>query len=182
MKSPALELMNSYHIGGSADRIDDRLNDDVWRRSFSARWELTELSDAEVSKLRRVRDWLREISAELTDNGTVSDANLELLNYRANSVQGGRLLSRDSGGELSLVFTPHRTMAASQLVITRFQELVSGMGEARLRLCANPMCKWAFYDSTKNRSRKWCDSQECGNVMKARAFRARHKVSRKLKS
>jgi predicted RNA-binding Zn ribbon-like protein len=182
MKNPALELMNSYHMRGSLGRVDDLLDEEKWRRAFTARWEMPELSDSEVSKLRRLRSQLRDMSGELTDTGAISAVNLALLNDATSSVHGRRLLNRNTRGKLSLDFAPARAMAASQLVITSFQELVLGKGEAKLRLCANPSCRWAFYDLSRNRSRKWCDSQECGNVMKARAFRARHKALPKRKA
>lgn len=44
----------------------------------------------------------------------------------------------------------------------------------RLKECpAQPGCGWLFYDSSKNRSRRWCDMQDCGNTAKARRHYAR---------
>ena len=34
-------------------------------------------------------------------------------------------------------------------------------------------CHWAFYDSSRNRSRTWCSMSVCGNRAKARSYRAR---------
>ena len=45
---------------------------------------------------------------------------------------------------------------------------------ARLKACAAEDCHWAFYDTSRNRSRTWCSMQVCGNRAKARAYRARH--------
>jgi predicted RNA-binding Zn ribbon-like protein len=44
----------------------------------------------------------------------------------------------------------------------------------RLKICRSDDCAWAFYDRSKNHSGAWCDITDCGNVAKARAFRARH--------
>ncbi len=44
----------------------------------------------------------------------------------------------------------------------------------RLKICRSDDCSWAFYDRSKNHSGAWCDITDCGNVAKARAFRARH--------
>jgi predicted RNA-binding Zn ribbon-like protein len=43
----------------------------------------------------------------------------------------------------------------------------------RLKVCADPGCRWAFYDHSKNRSGRWCTMAVCGNQQKARSYRAR---------
>ena len=43
----------------------------------------------------------------------------------------------------------------------------------RLKACAAEDCLWAFYDSSRNRSRTWCSMEVCGNRAKTRAYRAR---------
>jgi predicted RNA-binding Zn ribbon-like protein len=43
----------------------------------------------------------------------------------------------------------------------------------RLKLCANPDCRWAFYDRTHSRRGAWCDMASCGNRLKNRNLRAR---------
>ncbi len=51
---------------------------------------------------------------------------------------------------------------------------VQARGEwPRLKVCASPDCRWAFWDGTRNRSRRWCDMAECGNRAKNRAWRSR---------
>jgi predicted RNA-binding Zn ribbon-like protein len=48
---------------------------------------------------------------------------------------------------------------------------------ARLKVCADHECRWAFYDQSKNRSRSWCNMAVCGNRAKAREYRRRHRPS-----
>lgn len=43
----------------------------------------------------------------------------------------------------------------------------------RVRLCENNICNWLFLDTSRNRSRQWCDMKDCGNVAKVRRFRAK---------
>ncbi|WP_165423678.1 CGNR zinc finger domain-containing protein [Ktedonosporobacter rubrisoli] len=43
------------------------------------------------------------------------------------------------------------------------------------RLCAAEDCGWLFLDTSKNRSRRWCNMQSCGNRAKVR----RHYVQKK---
>jgi predicted RNA-binding Zn ribbon-like protein len=46
----------------------------------------------------------------------------------------------------------------------------------RLKICAADDCLWAFFDTTKNRSRAWCE-WGCGNKVKTRNYRARKKAA-----
>jgi predicted RNA-binding Zn ribbon-like protein len=45
----------------------------------------------------------------------------------------------------------------------------------RMKACPNDHCHWAFYDRSRNRSRTWCTMSVCGNRVKARSYRARHR-------
>jgi predicted RNA-binding Zn ribbon-like protein len=44
---------------------------------------------------------------------------------------------------------------------------------SRLKICPADDCQWAFYDASRNRSRRWCSMDVCGNRSKVRAFRDR---------
>jgi hypothetical protein len=43
----------------------------------------------------------------------------------------------------------------------------------RLKVCRNEGCAIAFYDSSRNGSRVWCDVATCGNAANVRAHRSR---------
>ena len=45
----------------------------------------------------------------------------------------------------------------------------------RLKVCQEDTCRWAFLDTSKNRSRTWCSMSACGNRTKTRAYRARRR-------
>jgi predicted RNA-binding Zn ribbon-like protein len=52
-------------------------------------------------------------------------------------------------------------------------------GDLRLiKKCGNPVCILFFYDSTKNRRRRWCSMDVCGNRMKVAAHYRRHRDER----
>lgn len=48
---------------------------------------------------------------------------------------------------------------------------------SRLRLCDRSDCRWCYYDASKNRSARWCSSDPCGDLMKARAYRSRQRLA-----
>lgn len=54
---------------------------------------------------------------------------------------------------------------------------ITGLANAgvwdRLRLCANPGCLYAFFDTTRSRTRRWHSYEICGNRLNVAAHRAR---------
>jgi predicted RNA-binding Zn ribbon-like protein len=44
---------------------------------------------------------------------------------------------------------------------------------SKLKACASPTCRWAFYDHSKNHSGRWCSMAVCGNRTKVQSYRAR---------
>jgi predicted RNA-binding Zn ribbon-like protein len=48
----------------------------------------------------------------------------------------------------------------------------------RLKQCPGESCGWVFIDESRNQSRRWCDSRECGNRERVRAhYRRTHAES-----
>jgi len=50
------------------------------------------------------------------------------------------------------------------------ERLLTGPDRARIGRCADGECGWYFLDVSRNRSRRWCRMEGCGNRNKARAF------------
>jgi predicted RNA-binding Zn ribbon-like protein len=66
------------------------------------------------------------------------------------------------------------TAGLARLLIAMADAQTDG-GWSRLKLCVADDCQWAFYDTSKNRSRHWCSMGVCGNRQKTRAYRARQR-------
>jgi predicted RNA-binding Zn ribbon-like protein len=62
--------------------------------------------------------------------------------------------------------------ALGHLLAILYRAIVDG-SFVRLKGCANETCRWVYYDRSKNRSRKWCEMETCGNMINARAYRQR---------
>jgi predicted RNA-binding Zn ribbon-like protein len=52
-------------------------------------------------------------------------------------------------------------------------ELLTSEDLSKLRHCGGEECGWMFLDTSRNRSRQWCDMRDCGNRAKVRRFRER---------
>jgi predicted RNA-binding Zn ribbon-like protein len=47
----------------------------------------------------------------------------------------------------------------------------------RVKVCAGEGCGWVFLDESRNASRKWCDSRDCGNRERVRRHLARGRTA-----
>jgi len=78
------------------------------------------------------------------------------------------------GGEIELDLEPARTvdeLIAQMLGAVHQAQLREEW--ARLKVCAADDCRWAFYDTSKNRGGHWCSMEQCGNRVKNRRYRGR---------
>jgi predicted RNA-binding Zn ribbon-like protein len=75
-------------------------------------------------------------------------------------------------------FTFNRDISALELpglrVTAAALSLLGDFPAARIKTCAAADCGWKFVDQSKNQSRRWCDMAVCGNLAKARQYRARN--------
>jgi predicted RNA-binding Zn ribbon-like protein len=128
-----------------------------------------EASAAELARFVEAREALRSLL--LANNGaTLSGDASERLNA---ALAGTAAEVRFAGGAATLEPSgtkPEAALARIALIVR--DAMVSG-DWARLKVCPADDCEWAFYDRSRNRSRTWCDMQDCGNRSKVRAFRAR---------
>lgn len=85
-----------------------------------------------------------------------------------------RLTARAGRPALEPVDSGVRGALASLLVAVN--ESVADGSWQRLKICSADECRWAYLDTTKNRSRTWCE-WGCGNKAKTRSYRARKKAA-----
>jgi predicted RNA-binding Zn ribbon-like protein len=47
---------------------------------------------------------------------------------------------------------------------------------SRVKQCGDDHCGWLFFDTTKNKSRRWCEMEVCGNRAKQKRNQAKQKA------
>jgi len=176
-----LELLNSdWHDyrGRAAD--EDRIDSPAWRERFLARCSLpdTVAEDATARRaLRDLRTLLRRMTDALRTGGQPAARDLAELNRVLAAAPMVRKLTRDAGGfRFELAATARDLRAALAEVARSFAEFIADADPRRIRLCANPDCRWVFVDASHNRTRRWCEAT-CGNLVKVRRFRARQRAA-----
>jgi predicted RNA-binding Zn ribbon-like protein len=169
-----LELVQSFLNSVDFESGGDELESPEALRAWLAERDLMGAEDSVTEgDLRRaidVREGLRTLL--LANNGGELDiAAVERLDkaasragLRVHATPGGCRLAPDATGVDGALADLLGIVATSQ---------ADGTWD-RFKACPREVCRWAFYDRSKNRSGKWCNMEVCGNVEKARAYRRRH--------
>lgn len=135
-------------------------------------------SDAEVEEVAAALEpvgELIEVLPELELTSAVSRVNAEL---------DGRdvlpSLSAHDGFPLHIHWTRSTATFAEQVVVDLLMALAQTLcdhGTARFGRCAADGCERVFYDTSKNRSRRFCSDQRCASKTHTAAHRARQRAS-----
>ena len=167
-------FVNTREVGHVTDRLTDPPALVAWLEQEGLTPTGTRATRADLDRAVALREALRAIllahnGADGADNA-LADACRALDDAAARARlrvrfgdDGSAALAPDAGGV---------TGGLGRLVAIVHESISQGTW-ARLKVCRDDSCEWAFYDHTKNRSGTWCSMEGCGNRAKARAFRER---------
>lgn len=163
---PCLDFIDSEfadHLGGRTKF--DRLAMPEWQRWFLDRWGWLAPLPAPAAQLARLYRARPLVRAVLEPGGDV--AGLDALLARAPFVYQAAA----SGGLKPVPLHEGWDAVLARVAISAI-ELAGGPDADRVKVCSNPDCSWMFFDASLNRSRRWCQANVCGNLIKVRAHRA----------
>jgi len=122
---------------------------------------------------REVRESIRALIGRNTGEEPLTGDDLEPLEKVLGEARPGLEVTAD--GEVRLGPVPPATRLADGLLglLLIIRDAQADGSWARLKLCGNPDCRWAFYDRSHSRRGAWCDMASCGNRLKNRNLRAR---------
>ena len=144
--------------------------------SFLVKWDLQvgNLPDAATMiALIALRILLRHMIETLAD-GQIAEDDQAIFNEILHKSPFNRSLESDVEGYRVAIIPLKRDWVQAEIADS-FAHILIAHEPGRLKLCANPNCRWAYYDDTKSRTRRYCTSDKCANLMKARRYRVRHK-------
>ncbi|HET8601501.1 MAG TPA: CGNR zinc finger domain-containing protein [Segeticoccus sp.] len=164
----AASLVNTRR--GGRERLTDQaaLEDWLEENPFTGSREHT---DTELAAVRRVRERIRAVW-EAPDRDAAAAATNELLQRTASTPRLTRHGDWDWHIHASMPSDPlaHRIGAEAAM---GFVDLIRSDDLARLRTCAADDCDAVLVDLSRNRSRRYCDTGNCGNRAHVAAYRAR---------
>jgi len=164
-------FLNTLDVGTGRDDLADANGAQGWLAAHRLVSPGTEYDDADRHRLVEVRGAVHGLVAANGGAGPQRRA-VTTLNEAARRVRLGVRLHPEDG---------YRLMAEGvgidrpigELLISVTTSMAAGTWN-RLKICSNDACQEAFYDTSRNRSGRWCSMAKCGNRMKGRAYRHRH--------
>jgi len=172
------DLINSdWHDHRGTGAHEDRIGNDAWLAVFLARtsWVGDHLPNNKDRKaLRQMRGFLGQVVEHVRQGQQILPDDVEQLNQ----VMAGAPVVRHlevEGDTTSVTLTPVASGIEAVLgeVAASFATMLAEGDPTRIIFCANPDCGWVIYDTSRNRTRRWCDKTECGNLIKVRRHRQR---------
>lgn len=132
------------------------------------------LGAEDLRQAHAVREALRTLAA--ANNGAPVDVDaVDLLNH-IGAQTGVRIRFGATGSPRLEPAQEGVAGALGRILAEVYTAMVDGTWP-RLKACRNEACRWVFYDHSKNRSGTWCTMSICGDKLKARAYRRRHRAS-----
>jgi predicted RNA-binding Zn ribbon-like protein len=127
---------------------------------------------AALARLHRLRGALFGVFDALNDGQAPRGADLALLNAELAEARAAQGLARHGTG---FALKDRATSPLDRFrndVARDAAELLLG-DPRRIKRCPSHACRWLFYDSSKNLSRRWCAMDDCGTKDKVRRYRGR---------
>jgi predicted RNA-binding Zn ribbon-like protein len=178
-KAPGrLELLqrfiNSYNhdFPREWDRIGTREKAEAWLRQKRLLAPGDALSDADVARLRELREAIRAL-AIANHRGQPESAATETIRRVTREAQLS--VAIDDKGRTALTPASRGVDAAVATLLAILHEAQLTGHWSRLKGCRQ--CGYAFFDRSKNRSAAWCAMSICGNRTKNRAYYRRRRTS-----
>ncbi|WP_162618574.1 CGNR zinc finger domain-containing protein [Pedobacter yulinensis] len=132
---------------------------------------------AVLSKARKIRTALYNLFTTRCDADPDGrrTGNLRVFNAALQDMWKQRKLTFEDGRYQSAWKhpKPHLEHPLLQLVLAAYS-LLASRAQHDVKQCQG--CLWLFLDQSKNHSRRWCDMQSCGSLVKSRRYYQRKKA------
>ncbi|MFF5721049.1 CGNR zinc finger domain-containing protein [Streptomyces buecherae] len=126
---------------------------------------------AQLALARELRESIHAAATAAALRDALPASAVQVINDR--SARGRARPVLTSEGERRWRLSPASRVADALGVIAADAiSVIAGERDGRLALCASPTCRAAFFDTSRSRTRRWCDMNTCGNRQKKARFQA----------
>ena len=169
---PPLDLVqsfvNSWDREGGVEELASPAALASWLRRHGLLGRGERVSGHDVRETIELREAIRALL--LAHNGEPATASARAT-FRRYAERTVLITHLEAGGEVRLAPGQGGIGAAwAQVLGAIAQASIEGTWP-RLKACRSDVCRWAFYDQSKNRSSRWCTMEVCGARDKMRRYR-----------
>lgn len=164
-----VDFVNTHDLEEETDAIVEP----VLLRTWIADHAGEDLLDVDVDGHERLLEVREALRALLRTNNGGEVAEEEMRPLREAAERCRYRLSFDERGTLSLAPARANLAGFEARLLLAVERLQADDAWPRLKACTDDGCQWAFYDTTRNRSRTWCSMDVCGNREKTKRYRRR---------
>lgn len=167
-------FLNTLDLDLGTDLLADASSALAWLTDADLIGPGATLTAHDLGLTRQVRAGIRALLSHNSGGPAPSAGDLQALSVVAEACLAR--LALDGSGQLRLLpqFPGRLEGGLVRLLLVIRDAQLDGTWQ-RLKICSNDDCRWSFYDRSRNRQGAWCDMASCGNRMKNRRFRARHR-------
>ena len=162
------QFLNTSDLEEGTDELADSARFAAW---LEAQGLPAEVTPDDLGLARRLRDALRLVLLGHHDADAARGA--DELGVAASDLS--LKVTADAAGVPTLVAADDGVRGVLETVLAGASAAAARGTWERLKICPADACGWAFYDQSKNRSRRWCSMEVCGNRTKTRAYRQRQR-------
>ncbi|MFC8872638.1 CGNR zinc finger domain-containing protein [Streptomyces sp. NPDC057148] len=126
---------------------------------------------AQLDLARELRESIHAVATAAALQDALPAAAVRVINDRSTQGRAAAVLTPDGKRHWRLG-PASRVEDALGVIAADAISVVSGERDGRLALCASPTCRAAFFDTSRSRTRRWCDMNTCGNRQKKARFNA----------
>jgi predicted RNA-binding Zn ribbon-like protein len=132
-------------------------------------------AQALLSRSMDLRDSLRKIFGAVVKKEEIAPEWTAPINRILRITEGhDELVSANSGWKLEFVARESGLDWLLAAIARSAAEMIVEGAQARVRICANPVCGLFFSDHSRTHRRRWCSMAVCGNRNKVASFARRH--------
>jgi predicted RNA-binding Zn ribbon-like protein len=162
-------LINTRHVEKGTDRLSSPAELTTWLAGQG--FPVSTVTAADLRRVTDLREALREACLANHDRSTIPKDAARTMTALSRWAGVGVTVGGERGWSVSTTESGPEGYVGAILAT-----MVIAMSEdtwTRLRVCRYDGCLWAFYDSSRARTRTWCSMSGCGNRVKQARYRER---------
>lgn len=166
------ENLNTYHDLVKWSLQARILSEDDARKLIRKATKKPSESERVLRRAVRLREAIYRIFSSIAAHSPIKKEDLALINQNLSKTMAhSQLIPIITGFFWDINGNKDNLDWMLNSIVRSAADLLTSDELKRVKTCADDRgCGWLFLDTSRNRSRRWCDMKDCGNRAKARRF------------